>query len=192
MPVPASVVLEWMGFPRAEWEWFWTAFHGVSAHPNGTPEHRKATEAYADVMTRITEELRDRVRAPRDDALTTIAMHEVHGARITEDVARSIAFLTVTGGIDTTTSFTGAALLHLVQHPDDRARLLGDPDAPAGRDRGVPPLLPTGPHARTHRRSRHRVRGRGDEAGRTGPAERGCGRTRRVGVPPGRRVRHRP
>ena len=32
-------------------------------------------------------ELRDRVRSPRDDALTTIALHEVNGERITEDVA---------------------------------------------------------------------------------------------------------
>jgi len=150
VPVPASVVLEWMGFPRAEWEWFWSAFHGVSAHPNGTPEHRKATEAYADVMTRITEELRDRVRAPRDDALTTIALHEVNGERITEDVARSIAFLTVTGGIDTTTSFTGGALLHLTEHPADRARLLADPDLlPVATEEFLRYYPPARTHART-------------------------------------------
>jgi len=150
VPVPASVVLEWMGFPRAEWEWLWTAFHGVAAHPNGTPEHRRATEAYADVMTRITEELRARVRTPRDDALTTIATHEVNGVRITEDVARSIAFLTVTGGIDTTTSFTGAALLHLAQHPADRARLLADPEV---LTLATEEFLRYYPPARTHART---------------------------------------
>jgi cytochrome P450 len=150
VPVPASVVLEWMGFPRSEWEWFWTAFHGVSAHPNGTPEHRKATEAYADVMTRIIEELRDRVRAPRDDALTTIALHEVNGERISEDVAKSIAFLTVTGGIDTTTSFTGAALLHLAEHPTDRQRLLEDPDLlPLATEEFLRYYPPARTHART-------------------------------------------
>lgn len=150
VPVPASVVLEWMGFPRSEWEWFWTAFHGVSAHPNGTPEHREATEAYADVMTRITEELRDRIRAPRDDALTTIARHEVNGTRITEEVAQSIAFLTVTGGIDTTTSFTGAALLHLARHPRDRARLLAE-DAllPVATEEFLRYYPPARTHART-------------------------------------------
>ena len=52
----------------------------------------------------------------------------MNGERITEEVAQSIAFLTVTGGIDTTTSFTGGALLHLTEHPADRARLLADPD----------------------------------------------------------------
>ena len=152
VPVPASVVLEWMGFPSDEWEWFWTAFHGVSAHPNGTPEHRAATAAYADVMSRITEELRDRVRDPRDDALTTIALHEIDGVRITEDVARSIAFLTVTGGIDTTTSFTGAALLHLSQHPADRARLLDDPDLlPVATEEFLRYYPPARTHARTVR-----------------------------------------
>jgi len=152
VPVPASVVLEWMGFPRAEWEWFWTAFHGVSAHPNGTPEHRKATEAYADVMGRIAEELRDRVRRPRDDALTTIAQHEVGGVRLAEDTAKSIAFLTVTGGIDTTTSFTGAALLHLSEHPADRARLLAEPDLlPLATEEFLRYYPPARTHARTVR-----------------------------------------
>ena len=41
-------------------------------------------------MTRITEELRDRIRSPRDDALTTIALHEVSGERITPAITAAI------------------------------------------------------------------------------------------------------
>ena len=149
-PVPAAVTLEWMGFPRDEWQWFSDAFHGISAFPNGTPEHRKATEAYAVVMTRIREELRDRITAPRDDALTTIAHHEVDGVRLAEDAAESIAFLTVTGGIDTTTSFTGAALIHLSQHPDDRRRLIDDPARfPVATEEFLRYYPPARTHART-------------------------------------------
>ncbi|MFA5885010.1 MAG: cytochrome P450 [Acidimicrobiia bacterium] len=149
-PVPAAVTLEWMGFPREEWQWFSDAFHGVSAYPNGTPEHRKATEAYAVVMTRITEELRARIASPRDDALTAIAHTEIDGVRISEDVAQSIAFLTVTGGIDTTTSFTGAALIHLSQHPDDRARLIADPELlPVATEEFLRYYPPARTHART-------------------------------------------
>jgi cytochrome P450 len=127
-PVPAAVTLEWMGYPRDDWQMFSDAFHGVSAYPAGSPEHRKASEAYGPVMERITEELRDRIASPRDDALTAIAHHEVDGVRLPEEIAHSIAFLTTVGGIDTTTSFTGAALLHLAQHPADRQRLIDDPD----------------------------------------------------------------
>ena len=72
------------------------------------------------MLSRIAEELRDRIASPRDDALTAIAHHEVDGERLPEDIAQSITFLTTVGGIDTTTSLTGAALLHLAQHPADR------------------------------------------------------------------------
>jgi cytochrome P450 len=127
-PVPAAVTLEWMGYPREEWQTFSDAFHGVSAYPAGSPQHRKASEAYGPVMTRITEELRDRIASPRDDALTAIAHHEIDGVRISEEIALSIAFLTTAGGVDTTTSLTGAALLHLAQHPNDRERLRREPE----------------------------------------------------------------
>ena len=126
-PVPAAVTLEWLGYPRDDWQMFSDAFHGVSAYPAGSPEHRKASEAYGPVLQRIAEELRDRIATPRDDALTAIAHHEVDGERLPEDIAESITFLTTVGGIDTTTSLTGAALLHLSQHHDDRRRLIEDP-----------------------------------------------------------------
>ena len=68
-PVPAAVTLEWLGYPREEWQNFSDAFHGVSAYPAGSPEHRKASEAYGPVLSRIAEELRSRIASPRDDAL---------------------------------------------------------------------------------------------------------------------------
>jgi cytochrome P450 len=127
-PVPASVTLEWMGYPPGDWQMYSDAFHGVSAYPAGSPEHRKASEAYGPVMTRIAEELRDRIASPRDDALTAIAHHEVDGVRLSDEAAQSITFLTTVGGIDTTTSLIGAALLHLSQHPRDRERLRKEAD----------------------------------------------------------------
>jgi cytochrome P450 len=139
-----------MGFPREEWQWFSDAFHGVSAYPNGTPEHRQATETYGVVMSRITEELRARIASPRDDALTAIVHHEIDGERISEEIAQSIAFLTVTGGIDTTTSFVGAALIHLSQHRDDRERLLEDPERlPVAMEEFLRYYPPARTHART-------------------------------------------
>lgn len=149
-PVPAAVVLEWMGFPREEWQWFSDAFHGVSAYPNGTPEHRKATEAYGLVTARISEELRARIGSPRDDALSAIAHHEIDGRRISEDDAKAMAFLSVTGGIDTTTSLASAALLHLSRHRDDRRRLIEEPGL---LPHATEEFLRFYPPARTHART---------------------------------------
>ena len=149
-PVPAAVVLEWMGFPRDEWRWFSDAFHGVAAFANGTAEHRNATNAYGVVMTRIAEELRDRRVSGRGDALTAIAHHENDGVRLTEEEAQAIAFLAVTGGIDTTTTLTGAALVHLSGHGTDRARLIDDPALlPVATEEFLRYYPPARTHART-------------------------------------------
>ena len=144
-PVPASVTLEWLGYPQDEWQWFSDTFHGISAYPAGSPEHHEASKAYGPVLARINEELRDRIASPRDDALTAIAHHEVDGERLPEDIAQSIAFLTTVGGIDTTTALAGGTLLHLSQFPADRQAVDRRARAAPARHRGVPALLSPGP-----------------------------------------------
>jgi cytochrome P450 len=128
VPVPGSVTLEWMGFPSSDWKTIAESFHDVAAYSPGTVEFRNATLAFGSVTTRITEEIEARYRDPRDDAMTAIAFHEIDGARIPRTVAESIVFMTVAGGVDTTTALIGAALLHLSQFPDDRRRLVEEPE----------------------------------------------------------------
>ena len=101
-------------------------------------------------MTRIREEVRQRETSPRDDAMTAITHHEIDGARIPRETAESIVFMTVGGGVDTTTALIGAALLHLSQFPDDKHRLLGDPDLLVT---GTEEFLRYYPPARTHART---------------------------------------
>jgi cytochrome P450 len=126
VPVPGAVTLEWLGFPRSDWRTIADAFHGVAAHSRGTPEHRAAQAQFGTVMTRIREEVSLRERSPRDDAMTAIVRHEIDGERISREIAECIVFMTVGGGVDTTTALIGAALLHLSQVPADRQRLLDD------------------------------------------------------------------
>ena len=180
---PASVTLEWLGYPQDEWQWFSDTFHGISAYPAGSPEHHEASKAYGPVLARINEELRDRIASPRDDALTAIAHHEVDGERLPEDIAQSIAFLTTVGGIDTTTALAGGALLHLSQFPADRRRLIDEPELLPLATEEFLRFYPAGPRPQAHRRGRHRVRRRHHEAGRRGAAERGGRRSRLGGVP---------
>ncbi len=127
VPVPGAVTLEWLGFPEEDWRPISEAFHMVAAYSRGTPEHRAAQAEFGNVMTRIQEEVERRYHEPCDDAMSSIAHHEIDGERIPAETAESIVFMTVGGGVDTTTALIGAALLHLSQVPDDRRRLIAEP-----------------------------------------------------------------
>ena len=60
--------------------------------------------------------------------MSAIVHHEIDGERIPRETAESIVFMTVGGGVDTTTALIGAALLHLSQVPDDKRRLIEEPE----------------------------------------------------------------
>ncbi len=150
VPVPGAVTLEWLGFPESDWATISGAFHDVAAFSRGTPEHRSAQQAFGTVMTRIREEVEIRSREPRDDAMTAISHHEIDGQRIDRATAESIVFMTVGGGVDTTTALIGAALLHLSQFPDERRRLMEEPDLLVT---ATEEFLRYYPPARTHART---------------------------------------
>jgi cytochrome P450 len=97
-----------------------------------------------------SEKVEARERDPRNDAMTSIVYHEIDGERIPRETAESIVFMTVGGGVDTTTALIGAALLHLEQFRDDRRRLIEEPDllVPATEE-----FLRYYPPARTHART---------------------------------------
>jgi cytochrome P450 len=150
VPVPGAVTLEWLGFPEEDWRPISEAFHNVAAYSRGTPEHRAAQAEFGNVMARIREEVELRETAPCDDAISAISHHEIDGERIDRATAESIVFMTVGGGVDTTTALIGAALLHLSQFPDDRKRLIGEPDLLVT---ATEEFLRYYPPARTHART---------------------------------------
>jgi cytochrome P450 len=149
-PVPAAVTLEWLGFPEADWASFSHAFHDAAAFPHDSPEYRAAAAATVDVMRRVTEEIEDRWSDGRGDGLSAIAQAEIDGERITREMAERLTFMTIGGGVDTTSALASAALLHLHQHPADRARLLADPEV---WDPATEEFLRVYPPARTHART---------------------------------------
>lgn len=150
VPVPGAVTLEWLGFPEDDWRMITDAFHDVAAYSRGTPEHRAAQAEFANVMVRIREEVERRERSPRDDAMSAITHHEIDGERLPRETAESIVFMTVGGGVDTTTALIGAALLHLSQVPADKRRLL---DEPGLLVTATEEFLRVYPPARTHART---------------------------------------
>ena len=148
-PVPAAVALELLGFPQSDWERISNAFHGTASLDRQTVDFAQVVEDLDWVSTRIREELSERRRNPRDDAMSFIVSHEVDGRPISPSDAEALVLLVVGGGVDTTTSLTSAALVHLNRYPELREPLVEDP---ALLDSGTEEFLRMYPPARTHAR----------------------------------------
>ncbi len=148
--VPESVALELLGFDQAHWQRISGAFHKMASYPHGTPEFNGALDDLFWVAELAHDELQARLVAPRDDAMSAIAHHQIDGERIPIEAAEAVTILTVGGGVDTSTSVSSAALIHLSRHPGDRRRLIDDP---ALIDSAVEEFLRVYPPARSHART---------------------------------------
>jgi hypothetical protein len=76
--------------------------------------------------------LRDRIEEhkenPQDDLISYLLAAQVDGQPVPEAHVLGTSFLLLLAGIDTTWSSIGSALWHLAQHPEDRARLVREPE----------------------------------------------------------------
>jgi cytochrome P450 len=93
-----------------------------------SPEKR--LEAREAIREFLGAEVEARITEPREDLLTELIHMEVEDdeADITTEVVVGIANLLLVAGIDTTWSSIGSALWHLGTNPDDRSRLVAEPD----------------------------------------------------------------
>ncbi len=73
-------------------------------------------------------EVAKRKTEPGEDLLSELLHSEFEGAPIEDSVVLGIAALVLIAGVDTTWSAIGSSLWHLATHPDDRERLVAEPD----------------------------------------------------------------
>jgi cytochrome P450 len=74
-------------------------------------------------------EVERRKSEPGDDLLSDLLHSEFDGAPVEKSVVLGVAALVLIAGVDTTWSAIGSSLWHLATHPDDRAKLVADPEA---------------------------------------------------------------
>ena len=92
------------------------------------PEARM--KARDELLGFIGVEVAKRQKDPQEDLLTELLFMELDNpeANITPAVVVGITNLLIVAGIDTTWSSIGSALWHLSQYPEDRQRLLDEPE----------------------------------------------------------------
>ena len=143
-PVPAHVTLEWLGYPLEHAELASQATHETLGFPPGSEGFNRGYEA-----TRRTHQiLREAIAAhrdePKEDIIGYLIQQELGGTRLDDATIFNMCVVLVGGGVDTTTSLTSSALVHLNRDGRLRTRLIEEPEliVPATEEflRMYPPL----------------------------------------------------
>lgn len=128
-PIPAAVTLDWLGFPEEDWPKLAAPIHDIFAALRGSERERRGAAGLGYMEQRIREMVRDRRAHPREDTISVLtSAHHSDGELLTDDELVSVIGLLIAGGVDTTTSLTGAVLVHLAQHPEQKQQLIDSPD----------------------------------------------------------------
>jgi len=133
-PLPVIVIAEIIGIPAADRERFkhWSD-EAVANLGNGlfvppTPERMRELGKLLDEMGDYFAVLADeRRRRPREDLLTGLVQAEIEGSRLTHDEMIRMLVLLLVAGNETTTTLIGNAVLELIAHSEQLARLRAAP-----------------------------------------------------------------
>ena len=90
------------------------------------PERRR--RGIVGIIGYLQEAIAEREAVPTDDFISELLNSEHDGEPITKDVVMGMCALLLIAGIDTTWSSIGSTMWHLAAHPDDRRRLIAEPD----------------------------------------------------------------
>ena len=128
-PVPAVITMQTVGLSLDAWETYGEVFHSMVAHRPGEEPWQVAMSKVPAMMAGLLEEAEDRRRRPRNDLLTALVELTLEdGSRLDDEQVSAVLWNLIGGGLDTTTSLTSLALLHLAGHDAERRRLLAEPD----------------------------------------------------------------
>ena len=97
-------------------------------YSNALLDKRDQAEAVREAEAYIDARIAERKEEPRDDFLGMLLEAEVEGHRLSDLEVRQFGILMLLAGYETTSGAMGMSLLHLAQHPEQRAQLFGDPD----------------------------------------------------------------
>lgn len=124
--IPPRIIALILGIDPEMSDDFTTWVQGVLELGLQDPEIR---EHYNKIIQNFfVDEIKDRVENPGDDLISFLLQAEIDGEPVPMPVIRGNIGLMLVAGIDTTWSSIGSALWHLATHPEDRQRLVDEPE----------------------------------------------------------------
>jgi cytochrome P450 len=124
--IPVRVIARMLGLPEEEGDLFRRWIHDILEV--GITQPAALLRALEESNAYFKVEIEKRRAAPADDLITYLTKAEIDGQPLAEDHLLGTIRLVLVAGIDTTWSAIGSCFWHLAQHPEDRRRLVAEPE----------------------------------------------------------------
>jgi cytochrome P450 len=124
--IPPKVISHLMGLDETMGDTFIEWVRGILEIGATNPEVRVATGLQ--MYKFWTQEIERRKAEPTGDFINWLMEQDLDGEPVDDEHVRTTCGLLLVAGIDTTWSSIGAAIWHLATHPDDRQRLVDEPE----------------------------------------------------------------
>jgi cytochrome P450 len=136
-PLPVTVISELLGVPAADYGrlvgWSDALARGLDPAFLISAEDRERQQvARAEFSAYLADLIAERRRSPGDDLVSALVGVADDGDVLSEEELIATCILLLVAGHETTTSLMGSALLGLIEHPGQRARLRAEPELMAG------------------------------------------------------------
>jgi cytochrome P450 len=124
--IPPRVIAAMLGIPQEEAGTFTEWVRGFLEL--GLTNADLQNDAARNIFGYLWERIQEHKENPKDDLIDYLLSAKVDDEPVAETHVLGTCFLVLLAGIDTTWSSIGSALWHLAQHPEDRARLIAEPE----------------------------------------------------------------
>jgi cytochrome P450 len=124
--IPVRIIAHMLGIPESDEARFtdWA----VRIFQEGAEDPDITRTAILEILDYFGQEVDRRREERSDDLISFLLDADLNGGPLTDKHILATCFLLVMAGIDTTWSSIGASLWHLATNPDDRDRLVAEPD----------------------------------------------------------------
>jgi cytochrome P450 len=127
---PTTIFLELMGLPVDELDQFMEWEHAILHSPiaDADPSRDRRLQAMQAVMGRFAAIIAERRLDPRDDIVSKALTFEIDGKPVSDEDLLSFCLLMFMAGLDTVAVSLGWIFRHLAGHPEDRRRIVDEPE----------------------------------------------------------------
>src|SRR5438552_16505866 len=124
--IPIRVISDMLVFPPEDGPQFAVFVEDLLEGINLPPDER--IERVSRLFDYLLAQVHEHLDHPREDLTTYLINAELYGQKLAPDHVVGTMALLLIAGIDTTWSAIGASLWHLAKNPDDRRRLVTEPE----------------------------------------------------------------